>query len=123
MEKKFEVKTKMLGPGPQDEKEVRILNRVVTWHDDGIGYEPDPRHPEIIIQQLGLEEATSVTTPGVKESAGEDEIAEEDKLEGSEATLYRAIVARINYLALDRPDIQFSAKEASRHMAAPRSGN
>ena len=33
---------------------------------------------------------------------------------GSEATLYRAVAARLNYLAPDRPDIAFSVKEAAR---------
>ena len=37
-----------------------------------------------------------------------------------EATLYRAMVARANYLAADRMDVQFAAKEACRDMAAPR---
>ena len=39
---------------------------------------------------------------------------------GAEATLYRAVAARLNYLAPDRPDIAFSVKEAARAMSAPR---
>ena len=35
------------------------------------------------------------------------------------ATQYRAMAARLNYLGLDRPDIQFATKEAARHMASP----
>ena len=41
-------------------------------------------------------------------------------LVGAEATLYRAVAARLNYLAPDRPDIGFSVKEAARAMSAPR---
>ena len=37
----------------------------------------------------------------------------------SEATLYRGIAARLNYLALDRVDIQYSAKEIAKHMSRP----
>ena len=33
--------------------------------------------------------------------------------------MYRAIVARCNYLQPDRPDIQFAVKEACRMMAKP----
>ena len=33
---KFEVKVQILGPGPQHEREVRILNRVVRWTESGI---------------------------------------------------------------------------------------
>ena len=33
----------------------------------------------------------------------------------------RAVIARLNYMAADMPDIQFACKEACREMAAPRS--
>ena len=36
------------------------------------------------------------------------------------ATAYRAIVARLNYLAQDTPDIQFVTQEVSGRMAKPR---
>ena len=39
---RYEVKVKArLGPGIEDDKEVRILNRVVSWDKEGIKYEPD----------------------------------------------------------------------------------
>jgi hypothetical protein len=38
----------------------------------------------------------------------------------SEAKEYRAVVARLNYMASDRPDIQFAVKEAARNMSSPR---
>ena len=38
----------------------------------------------------------------------------------AEASLYRGIAARLNYLAQDRIDIQYACKEASRRMARPR---
>ena len=37
-----------------------------------------------------------------------------------EAVLFRATAARANYLALDRPDVAFAAKELCRRMSAPR---
>ena len=40
-------------------------------------------------------------------------------LASKEATAYRAIVARANYLAQDRADIQFSAKCICKAMAKP----
>ena len=46
-----QIKTKFLskhrgriGPADGDLKEMRILNRIVTWTDDGIQYEGDQRH-------------------------------------------------------------------------------
>ena len=43
----------------------------------------------------------------------------EKKLNEKEATLYRAIVARANYLCQDRSDIQFAVQELCRKMSMP----
>ena len=40
-------------------------------------------------------------------------------LEGRDATRYRAIAARHNYLSIDRPDLQFAVKELCMDMAKP----
>ncbi len=54
----------------------------------------------------------------------EDEQFEEDGddelLDAAEARRYRAVTARLNYVASDRVDIQYAVKEASRAMSAPR---
>ena len=48
---------------------------------------------------------------------------EEAKLLGPEqATEYRGLAARMNYLAMDRADIQFATKEICREMSAPTVG-
>ena len=39
-----------------------------------------------------------------------------------EATKYRALAARANYLAADRTDIMYAVKEICRSMAAPTRG-
>ena len=44
-------------------------------------------------------------------------------MEGDSATAYRAMVARANFLAIDRPDIAFSVKEICRRMSAPSEGD
>ena len=43
----------------------------------------------------------------------------ESKLDPSQASRYRALAARANYLAQDRPDIQFATKELCREMSEP----
>ena len=57
----------MLGPDDSHEKELRVLNRVLTWTELGVVYEADQRHAEILVKELGLEAARSVTTPGCRE--------------------------------------------------------
>ena len=46
-----------------------------------------------------------------------------DALNSSDASVFRALAARANYLAQDRPDIQFSVKEIARRMARPTNGD
>ena len=41
-------------------------------------------------------------------------------LEAAETALFRATAARANYLALDRPEVAFAAKELCRRMSEPR---
>ena len=45
------------------------------------------------------------------------------ELTGSEATRFRAVAARANYLSADRPDIPYSVKEVCRRMAKPVEGD
>ena len=114
-----------LGPRDDDLKEFNLLHRVLKYYPPGaeggerIEYQADPRHAEIIVKQCGLQgsETKGVVTPGVKEPVT-DELLK--PLSGAEATeLYRSICMRIGYLALDRPDLQYAAKEIARGMSAP----
>ena len=104
LENKYQVKTQVLGPGEGQMMEVTILNRIVSWNSaEGIIYEADPRHTEIIIEQLGLCDAKTVSSPGTKEE-GRTQPGNEHKLNTNERTKYWAIVARCNYLSRDRPE-------------------
>ena len=42
------------------------------------------------------------------------------ELSPESAKLYRAVAARLNYIAPDRPDIAYEVKEAARSMSSPR---
>ena len=56
-----------LGPGEEDDRGKRILNRVGTWTEKGIQYEADQRHVEFIVQHADLgSELNSVSTPWLK---------------------------------------------------------
>ena len=121
IKEKFDVKFRgRLGPGEGDDKCIRSLNRVVEWSESGITYEADQRHAEIVVTQLGLENSVkTLTTPGRREEAEGDDL----ELSREDATRYRALTARANYLAQDRSDIQFSVKELCRKASDPRSGD
>ena len=110
----------VLGPEPHDLKEIRILNRVVAWDGSGIWYETDQRHSEIIVEGLGLEEGNGVAAAVDKENLKNAQLDESPTyLEGDAAKNFRGLAARANYIAQDRFDLQFAAKEACRFMAQP----
>ncbi len=67
LRKKYELKEgARLGPGKEDDKEARILNRLVRWTAEGIEYEAGPRQAERIVRDLNLSGCKSVGSPGVK---------------------------------------------------------
>ncbi len=111
----FDVKTTIIGPGDEQHKEAKVLNRIIRYTAHGIEHEPDPRHAEILVHEMNLTNATPVTTPGC-EQAGEGINEERDE---TTDTKFRALAARANYLAIDRPDIQYAAKEVCRCMSKP----
>ena len=43
-----------LGGSPKDDPDVMVLNRAVSWDRQGITYEADQRHVEILLRDLGL---------------------------------------------------------------------
>jgi hypothetical protein len=116
---KFEIKIRgRLGGGVHHDKEIRILNRVARWTKSGLEYEADQRHGEILVQELGLQNATPAITPGTKDKK-EDRTEGDKELSPQDATRYRALAARANYLSQDRPDISFACKEICREMSKP----
>ena len=123
LRRRFELKLKgIIGPRKEDQKEMRVLNRVVTWDERGLRYEADQRHVEILVNQLGLGESKSLATPGDKnevENLGEEG---DEQLGEEQVRNYRACVARANYVTQDRTDIGFSVKELSRGMSNPTQG-
>ena len=51
-----------------------------------------------------------------------DQLADGEELSEGEAKRVRRGIARINYISQDRPDLSYSARELSRHMAKPKDG-
>ena len=121
---------------------MRVLNRIIRVHSrQGITIEPDPRHAEILIRELDGDSGRLATTPMTKDSVKEslesitDDVYEKarnrkikgennrtndyDELDDAQITRCRALVAKANYLAVDRGDIAFSVKELARCMSSP----
>ncbi len=119
LEEAFDIReTHVIGHEDGDEKEGKVLNRILRAGEHGWELEADPRHAELLIQQLELEGCKGVSSPGTESSDAEEEDNAEltDK---EEITKFRGVAARTNYLAQDRPDIAYAAKEVCRDMARP----
>ena len=109
-----------LGADETDDKSISILGRLVTWNSWGIEYQADPKHRRIVLEHFGLEEGPKgLTTNGKVEVQEEDD----EPLEGLETTDFRAVAARLNFMAQDCPDIQFATKEVCREMSNPTKGS
>lgn len=63
----YECKRHSPGPDKDEEDSIRLLNRVVCWSNDGITYEVDQRHVEVILNQFRLNEVKPMTSPDARE--------------------------------------------------------
>ena len=107
----------MLGGEPGDDKEVSILGRKILWGERAIHYQADPKHALRVVEEMGLGSGSrAVDSPIEKEVVSDDG---EELLEKEQAGRFRRVAATLNYLAVDRPDIQYATKEVCRGMAAP----
>ena len=86
--------------------------------EEGWEYEADQRHADLIIQETGAAGMGSLTHPGGEKRVLEEEAISKE-LVGAEATRFRAVAARGNYLAADRPDMQYAVTGICRRMAKP----
>jgi hypothetical protein len=121
----FEIKVRAtLGPEDKDDKEVVILGRILRWKDWGIEWEADPKHRKTIMDYFGFKEGHTdgISINGDKDRK-EDEEFEREEVDSYEATSFRGLVARVNFLSQDCPELQYPAKELSREMSSPKVGS
>ena len=123
LEESFALKTKIMGRSPEFYKELKIFNRRISWHDEGIKYEADEKHAMQVLKDLNMEHCKVAGTPGDKEVGVDEALGLKCPISLERATKFRSIAARCNYLSADRPDIQYATKEVARGMANPTEGD
>ena len=106
----YEMTSEILGPEPGLRKKISILNRTIRWTEAAIEYEADGRHDDIIIEECEALSSKPMKTPGVVETSLRGEREFHEPLTEQDSSRFRAVAARINYLAMDRADLQFAAK-------------
>ena len=110
LEKAYEIKTQKIGMTEGYKAEGKVLNRVIRRTSDGWDIQADPRHAELVVEQLGLKDDKGIGTPGLS-GADKDDNEQDVPLTGADITSYRGVIARCNYLGSDRPDCSFAIKE------------
>ena len=117
----FEIKVRArFGGDKDDDKQVTILGRTVTWNEDGTTWEADTRHREKVLEFFGVQEnSNTLMVNGDKETAEDSECAI-DPLAKQEARDYRGLATRINFLSLDWPSVQVPDKECAEEMSSPK---
>ena len=101
--------------------DIKGTDRRIERRKDGFLWSADPKHRDIFLDEWGLANANPVSTP-VAADNDLDWIAREEveEMTHNEAIKFRRAAARLNYLALDRPDLGVAAGRLSRCMARPR---
>ena len=90
----YPTKAKIISLGSP--KRIKTLNRRLLWGKEGIVYHHDPRHIDVLVKDLGLENGNSVQTPATPE------VTEEEKpepLSQVQHHKYRSQVARCLFLS------------------------
>ena len=118
---RFQIKSEFVGLQPGCKREAKILNRLVRCCPEGFRIEADPRHANVLIDELKLRGSNPAATP--IDDKLRLESCEGDALNIADTRKYRGLAARVNYLAIDRPDLKIASLIASRHMSTPTIGS
>ena len=73
MSSKYDIKMDILGPEEGQEQYVKILSRVIRWTDEGLEYEADQRHADLLIKEMKMEEVKGVGTPIISQNPEKEE--------------------------------------------------
>ena len=120
--KKFGITASVLGPDKGMENEIRVLNRtflgrIRASRTSQANASKNTARPSKSVQRR----SNPVGIPAAPENLLALHERDNSKyMDKHDASRHVALSARLNYLSLDRPDLQFAAKQASRHMATPR---
>ena len=114
MKSVYPIKAKIISFGSLES--IKTLNRRLHWGEEGIVYQHDPRHIDVLVRELGLENGKTVQTPAAPNTAEEER---SEPLSQTQHHKYRSQVARCLFLSQDRADITFIVNELCQTMSSP----
>ena len=110
----YPIKAKIISLGSP--KCIKTLNKRLHWGKEGIVYQHDPRHIDVLVKDFGLENGNSVQTPATPDVTEEEK---SEPLSQVQQHKYRSQVARCLFLSQDRADITFIVNELCHNMSNP----
>ena len=96
--KRWETRDQMIGSKPDDQKELRILNRTLRCCKDGLVFAANLRHGRKVVDEMGLSKSKPVSSPDTGDGAARCQSDELKPLDGEEERLYQRIIAKLNFL-------------------------
>ena len=105
----FEIK-RLPRIGPTAGREGVFLHRTIRWNESGFSYRPDPKHVDALIVTLSLEDARLVATPFTRDT-GKGQANTLSELSVTEKAINMSGSGLLQYIALDRMNVVFAAKE------------
>ena len=112
----YEVDGEILGDEAQSGK---FLGRTLTWRPWGVDWEGDSKLVQGLLREWDLAGSKATDTPGTRE----ERESSEELMGPKEAAAYRRGAAQLNYVAQDRLDMSFTAKDVASRMARPVQGD
>ena len=109
----------------EEVNQVKFLGRCIRRNADGYTWEADEKHVKILLEEHGMQECKPLNLPMSREGsdAAVQDRAALPPMELKDATQFRRSAARLNYLALDRPDLAVAVNRLARCMSDPRVGD
>ena len=104
--------------GPDGMENILYLKRTIRWTGAGFAWIGDNRHVDKAVEALGLSDAKPAETPGSK-ATGKNARDAAEPLPASEAKVFQSVAGLVNFIAVDRPDIQFAVKGVLGDMVKP----
>ena len=94
MKEKFELTADIIGHDGESKTQMKVLHRFISIFDGGYTYEPDLRHAEMVVKELGLRGAKTLSTPVSDMHHESEELLDHEKFKKCQS-----LCARANFLA------------------------
>ena len=123
LKKRWETRDQMIGPKPDDQEKLRILNRTLRWCKDGLVFAANLRHGREVVDELGLIKSKPVSSPATGIGATRCQSDELKPLDEERKRLYQRIVAKLDYPAHDRLNLKYATSCLASAVSSPGLGD